>query len=248
MEKYTANINIFDDYNPSKTSGTKGIPDFLTKKDDNSVLAKDLLPLHSKKDERFQTDILINGKTHYEETNTIIKSLEEEIVSMKHKLSFVYEKDEEINKLKALVNDIKKDNKGLQKSSQESIKLRMENKQLKDQLDLVSMNSNQTDKLVSENRLLKVKLKELTKDEGKSITDITDLSTILSDSDEDGDEDIEEEMMDVNIPRLRAVLLSRLKDKQTEHIDNLINSYDLKKKNKVKKSILEKMLEEAIHL
>ena len=52
----------------------------------------------------FQTDILINGKTKYEEENTIIKSLEEEIVSMKHKLSFVYEKDEEIAKLKGKIN------------------------------------------------------------------------------------------------------------------------------------------------
>ena len=229
----------------------KGIPDFsISTKQNNSILATDLLPLHNKKDDRFQTDIQLNGKTRFEETNTIIKSLEEEIVSMKHKLSFVYEKDTEIGKLKELVNGLKKDNKELQRSSQESTKLRMENKQLKDQLDLVSMKDNQNDKLISANRLLKNKLKEVTK-EDNSITDITD---ILSDSDEgadegvDGGDSLEEEMMDINIPQLRKVLLTRLKDKQTEHIENLINSYNLRKMNKVKKSVLERMLEEAIHL
>jgi len=251
MEKYTAKpqINIFDGLSTSRTMGSRGIPDFaLPKKNDNSVLSNDLLPLHNK-DDRFQTDIQLNGKTRFEETNTIIKSLEEEIVNMKHKLSFVYEKDTEIGKLKELVNGLKKDNKELQRSSQESIKLRMENKQLKDQLDLVSMKDNQSDKLLSENKLLNNKIKELTK-EDPSITDITD---ILSDSDEGADgstkeDSLEEEMMDINIPQLRKVLLSRLKDKQSAHIDNLINSYNLKKKNKVKKSVLERMLEEAIHL
>ena len=263
MEKYTAKpqINIFDGLSTSRTMGSRGIPEFaIPKKNDNSVLANDLLPLHNKKDDRFQTDIQLNGKTRFEETNTIIKSLEEEIVSMKHKLSFVYEKDTEIGKLKELVNGLKKDNKELQRSSQESTKLRMENKQLKDQLDLVSMKDNQNDKLISENRLLKDKLKEVTK-EDSSITDITD---ILSDSDEGADgggadggadgegstkeDSLEEEMMDINIHQLRRVLLSRLKDKQSAHIENLINSYNLKKKNKVKKSVLERMLEEAIHL
>jgi len=251
MEKYTAKpqINIFDGLSTSRTMANKGIADFsLPKKQDNSVLAKDLLPLHNKKDDRFQTDIHLNGKTRFEENNTIIKSLEEEIVSMKHKLSFVYEKDTEIGKLKELVNGLKKDNKELQRSSQESIKLRMENKQLKDQLDLVSMKDNQNDKLISENKLLNNKIKELTKGDS-SITDITD---ILSDSDEGAgagaDDSLDEEMMDINIPQLRKVLLSRLKDKQSAHIENLINSYNLKKKNKVKKSVLERMLEEAIHL
>ena len=54
--------------------------------------------------------------------------------------------------------------------------------------------------------------------------------------------------MDINIPQLRSILFTRLQDKQTKHIDNLIDSYNLKNMNKVKKSVLEKMLEEAIHL
>ena len=68
MEKYTAKsqINIFDGLSTSRTMGSRGVPDFaLPKKNDNSVLANDLLPLHNKKDDRFQTDIQLNGKTRF---------------------------------------------------------------------------------------------------------------------------------------------------------------------------------------
>ena len=246
MDEYTnkPQINIFDGISTSRTMGSRGIPDFsMPKKNDASVLAKDLLPLHNKKDDRFQTDIQLNGKTRFEESNTIIKSLEEEIVNMKHKLSFVYEKDEEIGKLKETLNELKKENKELMSSSNECIKLRLEVKQMKDQLDFQNLQTNQQDKLMKENKLLKDKLKEFTKEEeeGHSITDITDF---LSDSEEDN----EEELMDVNVPHLRKVLFNRLRDKQAHHIEGLINTYNLKKKNKIKKSVLEKMLEQAIHL
>jgi regulator of replication initiation timing len=246
MNEYTTKpqINIFEGISTSRTMANKGIPDFaLPKKNDASVLAKDLLPLHNKKADRFQTDIQLNGKTRFEEKNTIIKSLEEEIINMKHKLSFVYEKDEEIGKLKGTVNDLKKEIKELQAYSSECMKLRLENKNLRDQLDLQSMNKNKNDKLESENMNLKDKIKELTK-EDNTITDITDF---ISD-DDDLSYESDEELMDVNVPQLRSVLFRRLQDKQKQHIDNLITSYELKKKNKVKKSVLEKMLEQAIHL
>ena len=253
MDKYKSNINIFGDFNSSKTRGSKGIPDFsIPTKNDNSTLAKDLLPLHNKKDDRFQTDVLINGKTHFEETNTIIKSLEEEIVTMKHKLSFVYEKDEEIGKLKEQINQLKKDNKELQSSSQALAKLRIEHKQVRDQLDIISMKSHNNDKLLSENKLLRNKLRDLTKDDVDDVADADDSLFIEeideSDDFDDLDDSESEEMMDINIPQLKSVLCRRLRDKQTQHIDNLIESYDLRKKNRVKKSIMEKMLEEAIHL
>ena len=222
MNEYTTKpqINIFEGISTSKTMANKGIPEFaIPKKNDASTLARDLLPLHNKKADRFQTDIQLNGKTRFEEKNTIIKSLEEEIVNMKHKLSFVYEKDEEIGKLKGTVNDLKKEIKELQSYSSECMKLRQENKNLKD------------------------KIKELT-NEDNTITDITEF---ISD-DDDLSYESDEELMDVNVPQLRSVLFRRLQDKQKQHIDNLINSYDLKRKNKVKKSVLEKMLEQAIHL
>ena len=55
-------------------------------------------------------------------------------------------------------------------------------------------------------------------------------------------------MIDINVPHLREVLTNRLKAKQTEHIESLIESYGLRRTNQVKKSVMEKMLEEAIHI
>jgi hypothetical protein len=43
-------------------------------------------------------------------------------------------------------------------------------------------------------------------------------------------------------------LLTRLKDKQKDHIEKLIEQYGLKRKNRVKRSLMEEMLEQAIHL
>ena len=269
MNQYKSTINIFgDDITTSKTMGSKGVPEFaMPKKDDASVLAKDLLPLHNKRDDRFQTDIQLNGKTRFEEKNTIIKSLEEEIVNMKHKLSFVYEKDEEIGKLKETINDLKKEIKELQGYSSECVKLRLDNNNLKEQLTQQSISKNENDKLMSENKNLRNKIKELTKDDNDvdsilSITDdetesIVDISTDTFTQDSfskpkkhkmSNKINKKEVYMDINIPQLRSILFTRLQDKQTKHIDNLIDSYNLKNMNKVKKSVLEKMLEEAIHL
>ena len=275
MNQYKSTINIFgDDITTSKTMGSKGVPEFaMPKKDDASVLARDLLPLHNKRDDRFQTDIHINGKTKFEESNTIIKSLEEEIVTMKHKLSFVYEKDEEIGKLKETINDLKKEVKELQGYSSECVKLRLDNNNLKEQLTHQSISKNENDKLMSENKNLRNKIKELTKDDEESILSITDDETesIVDISTDTFSQDSfthdsfsndskpkkhkmsnkinkKEEFMDINISQLRSILFTRLQDKQTKHIDNLIDSYNLKNMNKVKKSVLEKMLEEAIHL
>ena len=55
-------------------------------------------------------------------------------------------------------------------------------------------------------------------------------------------------MIDINVPHLREVLTNRLKTKQMEHIETLIDSYGLRRTNQVKKSVMEEMLEQAIHI
>jgi len=219
MKKYSSTLNIFDDEG-----------DF-TRPASSNISSKDLLPLTNNHEQRFQTDILINGKTHYEEKNTIIKSLEEEIVNMKHKMTFVYEKDEEILKLKEEITNLKKEIKESEIISSQNDELRLENKTLKEQLTDIRSSQNSQDFLLAENKMLKEKLK----DESSSIEDIEEIEEI-------------EEFVDVNIPQLRSVLLNRLKEKQTKHIETLINQYQLKNKNKVKKSVMEQLLLDAIHL
>lgn len=208
MKKYSSTLNIFDD------SGDFTRP---------SISAKDLIPVKNQND-RFQTDALINGRTRYEENNIIIKSLQEEIVTMKHKMSFVYEKDEEISKLKDTILKLKKQISESESITKEYTQLKLDNKQLKDTID----------KLHSQ-----VSIKDTT-------IDIIDIQS--SDEENSYEEDSYEEMIDIHIPKLRNVLTNRLQYKQAQHIENLISKYNLKNMNKVKKSVMEKMLEEAIHL
>ena len=227
-----------------------------------SISAPDLLPLNNDStDARFKQNQLINGKTQFEQSNTIIKSLEEEIVTMKHKLSFVYEKDEEISKLKDENMKYKKEISELKVSSEEVVKLRLENNQLN---DLISENRKQLNHLVTENTELKQQnsnlskqiesssnsLKILEKDE-VNIDNKVESNKVESNKVESNKvEEIEEieELIDINVHHLRNVLFTRLKEKQMHHIEGLINSYGLKRTNKIKKSVMEKMLEEAIHL
>ena len=86
--------------------------------------------------------------------------MEEEIVSMKHKLSFVYEKDEEIAKLKDEINELKKENTELKPYSTEVVKLRLESKQLNDELNQLKLTLQSNDNML-ENRKLKEKIKIL---------------------------------------------------------------------------------------
>ena len=204
-----------------------------------SITAPDLLPLNNN-DERFKQNQLINGKTRYEQENTIIKSLEEEIVNMKQKLSFVYEKDDEIAKLSDEIITLKKQLSETTTYSEEASKLRLENSRLND--DIQSLNT---------------RLKEVSFENELNINELHKKIKTLDDTEEspkkvESERSVEiediDEMIDINVPHLRDVLTSRLKDKQMEHIESLIESYGLRRKNQVKKSLMEKMLEEAIHI
>jgi hypothetical protein len=248
----------------------------LTVRPESSTMsAPDLLPLNNN-DERFKQNQLINGKTQYEQDNTIIKSLEEEIVNMKQKLSFVYEKDEEIANLTDETLSLKKQLSETLSYSEEASKLRLENNRLSD--DIYSLqtkikqtyDSNEliTNELKNTIKLLETELDKKNKEITNSMTgdkmtgdrmtsdrmtsdkgQINDYSNdiIVDDSIVD-DIIVDDELMDINIPHLRNVLIERLKTKQMMHIDSLIDTYGFKRTNKVKKSIMEQMLEEAIRL
>jgi hypothetical protein len=218
--------------------------------ENSSILATELLPVNNN-DERFKQNQLINGKTRYEQENTIIKSLEEEIVNMKHKLSFVYEKDEEIGKLNEDIMSLKKQLSEAISYSEDVLTLRLENNKLSDEILLLQTKlkeQNLNNELTNNNLIIKLNDKiESLEDELKSKSNITPpgKSKVI-----DKINDIEDidEMIDINVPHLREVLTNRLKDKQLEHIESLIETYGLRRTNQVKKSVMEKMLEEAIHI
>lgn len=201
-------INIFDDEIIDDSS-------LLFRPESTTTLANELLPpTHA--EERFQQNALLNGKTKYEETNTIIQSLEEEIIRMKHKLSFVYEKDEEIAKLKDETIQLKKQVSELQKVQEEVVSVRLTNQKLMDELEGIKHTQTSRED-------------ETEDEEPKPVSK-------------------EEPWININVQTIRSVLMKRLQDKQTEHINQLISEYGLDKKDKVKRSTMQQMLEKAIHL
>lgn len=249
VESTTINSSINPSFNHNIGESTNKLN---FRPESSTISAPDLLPVTSN-DERFKQNQLINGKTRYEQENTIIKSLEEEIVNMKHKMSFVYEKDEEIGKLNEEIISLKKQLADYINYSEEVVSLRSENNKLNEQI--LELNNELKQEKESESDGSKELIKQLN-DKIKQLNDkivllenqLKDKTTTVSTvAKNDIIEEIDE-MIDINVPHLREVLTNRLKAKQTEHIESLIESYGLRRTNQVKKSVMEKMLEEAIHI
>ena len=91
--------------------------------------------LNKGKPNRFETDIMLNGKTKFQDSNTIINSLQDEILTLKEKMKFVYEKDEEIQKLKYEIDKMSKEASELASNRQELFRLKEENRSLRDEVE-----------------------------------------------------------------------------------------------------------------
>jgi len=215
-----------------------------------SITPTELVPIKTNND-RFQTDIIINGKTNFEKDNTIISSLNDEIVSLKEKMRFVTEKDETIHKLRLEVTSLKKDITDLQKTSGQYNHVKIENKKLRDELDNLRVKLTRLDSLEMENKNIRQKLvdyhEKLQEKEGTveefSIEEIDDSSV-----DPKVDVKIDEPLIPIDIVQLKQVLFNRLQSYHEKHIDELITTYDLHSKQEISKKTLEGLLKEAIHI
>ena len=235
MKRY-ANIDIFNDVTrPS-----------------NILSSKDLVPTKTHED-RFQTDIIINGKTNFEKDNTIISSLNDEIVSLKEKMRFVTEKDEKIHKLQLEITSLKKDNIDNNRIKEENSKYRVENKKLRDEADNIRIQLTRLHSLESEYSNLKSKLVEYHKQledqkvEKKEKVEGFSIEEILEDE-EETIEVVQEPLIPIDVNQLKDVLFSRLQTYHEKHIDELITTYDLHSKSKISKKTLEELLKQAIHM
>ena len=59
--------------------------------------------------ERFKTDISIHGRTKYADKDNMIQSLQEEINTMKYKMTFYFEKEKEVQDLKEIVKKLEEE-------------------------------------------------------------------------------------------------------------------------------------------
>lgn len=184
--------------------------------------------------DRFESDTFINHKESFEQNNSRINSLNDEIRELKSKLRLVYEKDDEIQKLKNELSQYELKLKDFDKYNNDNTKLSLDNDSLKRELDMLKITGLEIDKLKSENILLKKKLLEYTKED--------------SSEKKDEKEEQNKETVPVDVSKLKNILYNRLKSYHENHIENLILQYDLQEKTEIEKETMEKILLEAIHI
>lgn len=212
--------------------------------------------LDNKPVNRFDTDILLNSKESFESNNSRLNSLQEEILSLKRKLNVIPEKDEKIQEQKCEIEKLN-DQITLNSSIQSELqKLKSENKVLRDNYDRLQLENMNNNKLKQENNMLKKKIIELNSQLKKkeiedefSESDIQDIMTEDYEDNLDNSSNKEKvEKIEINIVQLKNVLSNRLKSYHDKHIENLIDTYDLRGKTQIDKEIMEKLLLEAIHI
>jgi hypothetical protein len=212
--------------------------------------------LDNKPVNRFDTDILLNSKESFESNNSRLNSLQEEILSLKRKLNVIPEKDEKIQEQKCEIEKLN-DQITLNSSIQSELqKLKSENKTLRDNYDRLQLENMNNNKLKQENNMLKKKIIELnSKLKKKEIEDEFSESDIQDIMTEDYEDNLDNssnkekvEKIEINIVQLKNVLSNRLKSYHDKHIENLIDTYDLRGKTEIDKEIMEKLLLEAIHI
>ena len=162
--------------------------------------------------------------------------MQEEIISLKNKLKSVYEKDEEIQKLKNEKEKIVKEIELKDKKIMESDKLIFDNKVLRDQNDKLQIESMNYNSLKQENQLLKTKITELDKKEDgdridKEINNIEEIEEIPVTM-------IEKEKIKVDALKLKDILNNRLKSYHEKHIEKLLLENDLYEKDYIDKELL----------
>ncbi len=189
---------------------------------------------------RLESNIYLNKRESYDDSNKLINSLNEELLSLKRKMKFVYEKDEEIQKLKNKVNELQSnDIKSQDKYKTENIALKLslssleeKNKEYLNRINELISNENKEvellNKLKKDNSLLKRELNLLKKQE---------------------DFDVEvkiKEKVKVDIQKLKRILSKKLENKREDKINRLLKEYNIVDKKEIDKDIIEKLIKETI--
>ena len=115
--------------------------------------------------ERFQTDISLNGKTKYQDKDNIIHSLQEELSTMKYKMTFYFEKEKEIQDLQKKIKSLEDEIKNVNKYKLLILKLKKTNDNVSEHYKQLLLEIHDYENIKKENTLMKEKIKELTEEE-----------------------------------------------------------------------------------
>ena len=155
-------------------------------------------------------------------------------------MKFVYEKDEEIQKLKNKVNEIQSNNINSQdrcKTENITLKLSLSSLEEKNKEYLNRIN----ELISSENKEVEL-LNELKKDNSLLKRELN-----LLKKREDFDVEVKvKEKVKVDIQKLKRILSKKLENKREDKINRLLKEYNIVDKKEIDKNIIEKLIKETI--
>ena len=176
---------------------------------------------------RLISNISVNKKESFDDQNKTINSLNEQILDLKRKMTFVTEKDKEIQQLKDKNKELKNENAILdQQIKDNNLKLN-DNNELNDEIK----------ELQKENSLLRRELHQL-KNKKEEI-----------DVEETIDFDVEVKVVEkvkVDINKLKQLIHSKLKNKQDKKVNELLNKHNITNNKEVDKDIISSLIKSLI--
>ena len=182
---------------------------------------------------RLLSNISVNKKESFDDQNKTINSLNEQILDLKRKMTFVTEKDKEIQQLKDKNLELKNDSDILNKQTNKN---NLDIRKLNNEIDELKKNNNDTNELQKENSLLRRELHQM---KNKEIDEIEE--TINFDVDV---KVVEKVKVDIN--KLKNLLHTKLKTNQDKKVNELLNKYNITNNKEVDKDIISKIIKSLI--
>ena len=163
----------------------------------------------------------------------------EENTFINHKESFE-NNNSRINSLNEEIREYKEKLRTLYEKEEEI-------RSLKDDVGSLQKEVDECNKAKGENNFLRNENSRL-KQELSSLSKVKEENLYLKEKSKDNEDSSKEEQIPIDITKIKTILFTRLKDYHEKHIDDLIDQYDLTKKKEIDKSVMEKILLEAIHV
>ena len=215
----------------------------------NDLIKKEDKNTMNDKYERLQKISYINKKENYEDNNNIINDLQNEILSLKRKMKYVFEKDEEIEKLNIEINKLKNtlinnDNKYLNENNnlKKLIKsLKDKNLEYLNQIESILFDE-QKDKDIIEKKINEIndlnRKYSILKKKYNIIKDEKNYDTI--------DFDLEPKLYEkvrIDIKKFKDILKCKFKDKNYEKI---LVKYEIDKDKTINKNTMNDIIKEIM--
>ncbi|MBD27622.1 MAG: hypothetical protein CMO38_00040 [Verrucomicrobiaceae bacterium] len=148
--------------------------------------------------ERFNADISIHGRTKYEDKDNMIHSLQEEINTMKYKMTFYFEKEKEIQELKETVKKLEEEIKKINKYKGLIVTLKKKNDYITDEYRKLLLEINDFERIKEENKLLQDKLNSLSQEKDDKLpTEKKSLDMIIEEITNELNDNIDETIEDI---------------------------------------------------